>query len=232
MSFLNEAKAILSRVQAAELVLSEASDLKSGTLVVQASQTIASFWLPRHLVAFRRAYPGIDVRLSVGNTAQVVAAIGAGTAELGFVEGEVTDPVLVSRPVARDKMVVVVGAEHPWVGCRNLKTTDIAHAEWVLREQGSGTRSVFEQALGGLGVPVADLRVVMELPSNEAVRAAVEAGMGATALSASVAAPSIEAGLLFQVPIDLPDRLFYEVRHAERYHSRAAQALIDAITTR
>ena len=231
-SFLNEARAVLSRVQAAELVLSEASGLKTGTLAVQASQTIASFWLPRHLVAFRRAYPGIDVRLSVGNTAQVVAAVRAGTAELGFVEGDVTDPTLVSRPVARDQMVVVVGAGHPWAGRKSLKATDVADAEWVLREQGSGTRSVFEQALAGLGVAVASLRVVMELPSNEAVRAAVEAGMGATALSASVAAPSIEAGLLLQVPIDLPDRHFYELRHAERYHSRAAQALIDAITAR
>jgi DNA-binding transcriptional LysR family regulator len=104
-------------------------------------------------VAFRRAYPGIDVRLSVGNTAQVVAAIRTGAAELGFVEGEVSDPSLVTRPVARDQMVVVVGADHPWVGCKKLKTTEIADAEWVLREQGSGTRSVFEQALKGLGVP-------------------------------------------------------------------------------
>ena len=231
-SFLNEARAVLSRVQAAELVLSEASGLKTGTLAVQASQTIASFWLPRHLVAFRRAYPGIDVRLSVGNTAQVVAAVRAGTAELGFVEGEVTDPALVTRAVARDQMVVLVGAGHPWADRKNLKATELADADWVLREQGSGTRAVFEQALAGLGVPIASLRVVMELPSNEAVRAAVEAGMGATALSASVAAPSLEAGLLFQLPIDLPDRLFYELHHAERYHSRAAQALIDAITAR
>jgi DNA-binding transcriptional LysR family regulator len=232
MLFLNEARAVLSRVQAAELALSEASGLKSGTLAVQASQTIASFWLPRHLVAFRRTYPGIDVRLSVGNTAQVAAAIHAGTAELGFVEAEVVDPALVSRPVARDRMVVVVGANHPWVGRKNLKTAEIADSEWVLREQGSGTRSVFEQALAGFGVPISKLRVVMELPSNEAVRAAVEAGMGATAISASVAAASIEAGLLVKVPIDLPDRLFYELSHAERYHSRAAQALIGTITAR
>jgi DNA-binding transcriptional LysR family regulator len=230
--FLNEARAVLSRVQAAELALSEASGLKSGTLAVQASQTIASFWLPRHLVAFRRSYPGIDVRLSVGNTAQVAAAIHAGTAELGFVEAEVVDPALVSRPVARDRMVVVVGEGHSWIGRKKLKPAEILDSEWVLREQGSGTRSVFEQALAGFGVPIGSLRVVMELPSNEAVRAAVEAGMGATALSASVAAPSIEAGLLFQVPIDIPDRLFYELRHAERYHSRAAQALIGAITAR
>jgi DNA-binding transcriptional LysR family regulator len=228
--FLTEAKAILTRVEAAELALAEFSGLKSGTLSVKASQTIASFWLPRHLVAFRRAYPGIDVRLSIGNSAQVAAAIRAGTADLGFVEGEVLDPALVSRPIARDQMIVVVGPDHPWTSRQIVNAADIADTEWVLREQGSGTRSVFEQALAGLGVRLTDLRIAMELPSNEAVRAAVEAGMGATAISASVAAPSIEAGLLHAVPIKLPDRHFYELHHAERYRSRAAEALLELIS--
>jgi DNA-binding transcriptional LysR family regulator len=66
--FLPEARAVLARAEAAELVLSELVGLKRGALAVQASQTIASYWLPRHLVAFRRAYPGIDIRLGVGNT--------------------------------------------------------------------------------------------------------------------------------------------------------------------
>jgi DNA-binding transcriptional LysR family regulator len=99
--FLSEARAIFGRVEMAELALAELAGLKRGTLTVQASQTIASFWLPSHLVTFRRAYPHIDVRLSIGNTAQVAAAILAGASELGFVEGDVTDAALVSRPVAR-----------------------------------------------------------------------------------------------------------------------------------
>ena len=76
--FLTEARAVLARATAAELVLSELGELKRGTLLVQASQTIASYWLPRHLVAFRRAHPGVDVRLTIGNTTQVAAAIVAG----------------------------------------------------------------------------------------------------------------------------------------------------------
>ena len=65
----------------------------------------------------------------------------------------------------------------------------IADTEWVLREPGSGTRSAFEAAVASLAPACATLRIALELPSNEAVRAAVEAGLGATALSASVAAP-------------------------------------------
>ncbi len=173
-------------------MLSELGGLKRGTLSVQASQTIASYWLPRHLVAFRRAHPGIDIRLAIGNTAQVAAAVHEGTAELGFVEGRIDNPMLLRRRVARDQLVVVVGQEHPWAGRSQVQPEELAASDWVLREPGSGTRSAFEAALDGFGVPSGSLRVVLELPSNEAVRAAVEAGSGATALSASVAAPSIE----------------------------------------
>ncbi len=70
----------------------------------------------------------------------------------------------------------------------------------------------------------------MELPSNEAVRAAVEADMGAAVISASVAAPSLEAGLLACVPLALPERAFKVVRHRERYLSRSAEALLAMLT--
>ena len=227
--FLSEARAVLARAEAAELALAELGGLERGTLAVQASQTIASYWLPRHLVAFRRAYPRIEIRLAVGNTAQVAAAVHEGTAELGFVEGAVDDPALASTRVARDRLVLVVGPEHPWAGRDRVGVQELAQSEWVLREPGSGTRSVLEAALEGFGLAPGALAVALELPSNEAVRAAVEAGMGATVISASVAAPSLEAGLLHQVGLDLPDRAFHVLRHRERYRSRAADALLALI---
>ena len=227
--FLVEARAVLARAEAAELVLSELGGLKRGTLLVQASQTIASYWLPRHLVAFRRSHPGIDIRLTVGNTTQVAAAIHDGSAELGFVEGTVDDPALDSRVVARDQLVIVVGPDHPWATGAAVTPQRLAESDWVLREAGSGTRSVFQVALEGFGITLSSLRVVLDLPSNESVRAAVEAGMGATAISASAAAPSIEAGLLHAVALALPERDFHVLRHTERYRSRAADALLTII---
>lgn len=227
--FLAEARSVLARAEMAELALAELAGLKRGVLLVQASQTIASYWLPRHLVAFRRAHPGIDIRLAIGNTAQVAAAVQQGTTDLGFVEGMVDDPMLESIPVARDLLVVVVGAEHPWVARGHIRPADLTESEWVLREPGSGTRSVFEAALEGFGIAPGALRIALELPSNESVRSAVEAGMGATAISASVAAPSLEAGLLHRVEIALPERDFHVLRHRERHHSRAADALLDLI---
>ena len=200
-----------------------------GTLAIQSSQTIASYWLPRHLVAFRRAHPGIAIRLQIGNTAQVAAAIHAGTAELGFVEGEVGDPALAQTQVARDQLVIVVGPSHPWATAPCPSAADFAATEWVLREPGSGTRSAFEAALKGYGIAAATLPVALELPSNEAVRAAVEAGLGATALSASVAASSLEAGLLHRVAIRLPDRAFTVLCHTERPPGPAAEKLLQIL---
>jgi DNA-binding transcriptional LysR family regulator len=204
--------------------------LKRGTLSVEASQTIASHWLPRHLVAFRRAYPQIDIRLAMANTAQVITAVETRTTELGFVEGAVRSEQLTSTPVARDQVVVVVSPDHPWVEQTDLTPADILDGEWVLREPGSGTRSVFEDALVKFGVDPAALHIRLELPSNEAVRAAVEAGLGATVISASIAAPSIEAGLLHQVDFHIPAREFYVISHRERCRSRAAEALLEMVT--
>jgi len=100
--FLVEARAVLARAESAELVLSELGGLKRGALSVYASQTIASYWLPRHLVAFHRSYPGVAIRLSIGNTSQAAAAVRGGGADLGFVEGEVEElrtQLAAARPV-------------------------------------------------------------------------------------------------------------------------------------
>lgn len=227
--FLSEARAVLARARSAELMLVETGGLLRGSLAVQASQTVGSYWLPRHIVAFRRLHPGIDLRLEVGNTAQVAGAVCTGLAELGFVEGLVADPSLDSAVVARDQLVLVVGDGHPWVGQPALSRRDLAGADWVLRERGSGTRAALEAALERLGIASDALLRPLELPSNEAVRAAVEAGAGATVISASVAAPSLEAGLLHQVPLDLPTREFRVLFHRERHRSRAAEALLGLV---
>ncbi|GLR67198.1 LysR family transcriptional regulator [Acidocella aquatica] len=222
--FLGAARAVLAQADAAQALLEDLAGATRGRLHVQASHTIASYWLPRHLVAFRRAYPGIEIELTVGNTTQVARAVLEGIAEMGLVEGNVEAPSLLSRQVARDSMVLVVGPDHPWASVEKLEPAQLTQSEWVLREPGSGTRSEFEHALAGFGLNISNLRVALELPSNEAVRGAVEAGLGATALSASVAAPSLEAGLLRQVNLLLPERAFHLLRHKQRTPSRAGAA--------
>jgi DNA-binding transcriptional LysR family regulator len=156
--FLAEARAVLARAESAGLVLSELGDLKRGVLSVHASQTIAGYWLPRHLVAFRRSHPGVAIRLSIENTNQAAAVVRGGEADLGFDEGEVDDPALISETVARDQLVIVIGAEHSWGEAKGLGKMDLLDVDWVLREPGSGTRSGFEHALGALSLSLHELR--------------------------------------------------------------------------
>jgi DNA-binding transcriptional LysR family regulator len=224
--FLDEARAVLARAEVATLRLGDLGGLVRGTLRVHASQTIASYWLPRHLVAFRRAHPPVAIALSVGNTADVARAVRDGDSEVGLVEGGIDQPGLREEQVARDQLVVVVGRDHPWATLARIAQADLTDTDWVMREPGSGTRSEFEAALTGMGVAPASLRVALELPSNEAVRAAAEAGDYAAVMSASVAAPSLEAGLLHRVAFPLPTRAFRVVLHAQRTPSRSAAAFV------
>jgi DNA-binding transcriptional LysR family regulator len=226
---LEEARGILARAATARLKMSELGDVRRGTLHVHASQTIASYWLPRYLVTYRQRYPLVDVQMAIGNTDDVVRGLNDAAAELGFIEGTTEDPAIIAHQVARDQLVLVVSTEHPWAIRRDIAPADFPKSEWVIREIGSGTRAQFETALENHGLHLHDLTVALELPSNEAVRAAVESGLAATIISASVAAPSIEAGLLVHVPFALPERSFLVVRHKERSLSRSAEAMLKLI---
>jgi DNA-binding transcriptional LysR family regulator len=229
--FLIEARAVLARARAAAQVLTDLAGLKRGSLTIAASQTVANYWLPGRLQAFHVAHPGIDLQIAIANTEQVARAVHEGSADLGFVEGEVDDPLLAIGKTDGDSLVVVVGRKHPWFGRGRIAAKDLSTTGWVLREQGSGTRSMFEAALRKSGIKFSELRIALELPSNEAVRAAIEAGDCATAISDLVVAQSLAGKTLHRVRIDLPRRSFYVLRHKERYASQAERALLAAFKT-
>lgn len=222
--FLDEARAVLGRVASAELALSEFATLKRGTLRIVASQTIASYWLPARLAEFHRRHPLIGIELAIDNTDGAAAQVLNGRAELGFVEGSVNEPALAHWKVGEDRMVLV-GAQ-PVDG---VDETWVREANWIVREQGSGTRSSFEEVLRRRGIEPADLHIGMILPSNEAVRSAVEAGAGVAVLSELVVRRALAAGHLHDLELGLPARPFEALRHKERYRTKAADALIDLV---
>lgn len=224
--FLLEARSVLSRASAAERALADLSGLRRGRLGIRASQTIAGYWLPPRLVAFQALHPGVELDLGIGNTREVARAVADGTAELGFVEGEVSGLSLSLEEIGADRLVVLVRPSHPWASRKQLSAEDLMREPWVLREEGSGTRSTLVAGLAKAGVRLADLRVVLSLPSNEAVLAAAAAGGGATALSQSAAAAALAAGYLVRAPFAFSPRTYYLVRHRERFRSRAADAFV------
>ena len=165
------------------------------------------------------------------NTELVAAAASEGAIDLGFVEGQIEGATLAITKIEGDFLVIVVGLKHPWAKQRKITPRLLTKTSWILREPGSGTRSMFDAALGQLGIRFSDLTIKLQLPSNEAVRTAVENGDSATAISNLVVASSLAAGTLHQVQIDMPKRPFFLVRHKERYVSRAEKALLDLIET-
>lgn len=233
-AFLPEARAVLARAEAAGRLLDELAGLKRGSVRLFASQTIAAYWLPVRMADFARSHPGVDLHLSIGNTHQVVEAVLAGEAELGLIEGAEDAPRLERRRIGADQLIVVAAPGHPLAGRdQPLGAADLAALDWVLREPGSGTRSEFEAALPS-GMAASDLRTALVLPSNEAILTAVASGGGAgdglvTAISRLAARPLIEAGRLVRLPLDLPERPFYRLRHRERSASRAAEAFAAAL---
>jgi len=122
-----------------------------------------------------------------------------------------------------------VPKRHPWARRPPRSPEEIAAGPWVLREPGSGTRAIFEAALPRLGLAPGQLEVALEVPSNEAVRAAVEAGTGVTAISRLVVANALKAGTLAAVKLELPRRHFFVLRHRERYATKAAQAFVELV---
>lgn len=228
--FAGEARGILATVRSAETTLADLAGAPRGVLSVFASQTIASYWLPQHLVKFRQLYPQVDLRLEAGNTAQCVRAVNVGTVDLGFIEGAIDDPHVSVELVARDRLVIVVGQDHPWAVKTPGSLQELCELQWVLREIGSGTRSSFEEAMRIRGIPASGLRVAIELPSNEGVCAAVAAGPFATAVSESVAQAGVNAGRLVIVPLDLPSREFNLIRQRQRHQSRAGKAFVEMIS--
>jgi DNA-binding transcriptional LysR family regulator len=230
---LDEARDLVNRAEAVKLAMREFTGLARGRLAIKASQTIASHFLPSRLVDFHQAHPGVALVVSIGNSTEVVEAIIRGDIELGFVEGPEEEfgdhPRLAVEMIARDDLVMVASAQHPWATRNKLTVDDLTAGKWVLREDGSGTRAAFVKALAALGVPDENLNIAIELPSNEAVLSAVLAGAGATILSALVCADAIRAGALKHLPVSLAPRAFYGVQHAERYRSRAVSALLEIL---
>lgn len=228
-TFLAEARGVLARAATAEKALQDLSGMKRGTLSIFASQTIINYWLPPYLATFHQRYPDIKLRLSAGNTQQVAIATHEGAAHIGFVEGAIDDPHLSVRSIEGDRLIIVVAPTHALASKPKLELSDLLSTRWVLREEGSGTRTEFEGTLKSLSMTLADLDVALELPSNEAVCAAVEAGVGATAISNLVAESALRSGKLVSPDFPLPLRCFHVLHHKERYVSQAELAFLELV---
>lgn len=228
--FLREARAVLDRAAMARSVLQDLAGFPAGPVAIAASQTIATYWLPRRLAAFHAANPQVRLNVVIRNTHEVESAVVDGEVNVGLVEGPTLHPALIRQQIDHDQVVLVVAAGCPPLPVDAEGRLELRAVNWVIREPGSGTRRGLEDLAVHEGLSLDDLNIFLVLPSNEAVREAVEAGAGATIISRHVVASAIAAGRLTEIPIELPRREYALVRHRDRHATLAQQALVAHLT--
>jgi len=215
--FLPEARAVLARAHEAEALVRDVAGALRGSLHICASQTVGNFWLPPRLARFQAAYPGLALHVEHLNTERAAAKVLAHQADIAVVEGPVDDPRLSLTPLPGDRMLLVL----PNTATPPSTPEDWAAMRFVVREPGSGTRALLAAHLAGMGLRLDAHNVALELPSNEAVRGAVEAGAGASLLSELVVQRALRGGDVQGVDIGLSPRPFHALRLRERSGTRA-----------
>jgi DNA-binding transcriptional LysR family regulator len=229
-TFLREARAVLDRAAVARSVLEDLAGCPSGPMALAASQTIATYWLPRRLAAFHAAHPRVRLSVMIRNTREVESAVAEGEVAIGLVEGPTQHPALIRTHLDEDQMVLVTAAGRQALPVAACGRVDLRALNWVIRESGSGTRHALEELAAREDLALEDLNIFLVLPGNEAVREAVEAGAGATIISRHVVASAIAAGTLIEIPIELPQREYALVRHRDRHATLAQKALVAHLT--
>ena len=210
----------------AEAVLELARDLERGLesrtvehrLRVGATLTIGNYVAVPLVARFMREHPTIGLTLEVANTTQIARQVANFELDVGLIEGDVDQPDLETTSWRDDQLVVFCGAHHPLARKRALTDADLLSAPWIVREPGSGTRQAFDRAMRGL---LPQLRVALTLGQTEAIKRAVEAGLGLGCVSRIALEDAFERGTLKPCRVPHRDfrRQFYFLQHKRKQRS-------------
>ena len=186
-------------LQQAERAIAAMGGEFAGQLALGASTTIAQYVLPRMLGEFLTEHPRVQPSLISGNTERIVAAAAQHEIGLGFIEGPSRSRDVKSEPFLVDELVLIVPASHEWAERAHISAEELKSVPLLMRERGSGTRHVVEMALERHRLKLSRLKFAMELDSTEAIKSAVEAGLGAGFVSKWAIAKDLRAGASFRI---------------------------------
>jgi len=213
----------LEQAQALEQVL--AGDHGFGTLQIGATLTVGNYLATLIVADFLQQHPASHVRLHVENTAHIVDAVADFSFDLGLIEGNCQHPDLVVEPWVEDELAVFCAPHHPLAGQKNVSMTTLLAQEWIIRERGSGTREAFEHAFGD---QLSQLKVRLELEHTEAIKRAVEFGLGIGCISRLALREAFQRGSL--VPVETRAlnlrRHFHFIWHRQKFQTAGMQAFI------
>jgi LysR family transcriptional regulator, low CO2-responsive transcriptional regulator len=206
----------------------------AGELSLAASSIPGEHLLPALLSLFGQKHRHIRVRATVSDSMGVIAQVERGEVSLGLVGRKTDSQHLEFRYLARDRMVLVVPPGHALSGRKKVSVRQLARYPLILREVGSGLRHCFEKSLDKAGLSLADLRVVLELGSNEAIKEALLRGVGIAILSTYAVQKELRAGQLHALQVSglHCDRDMYVVQDRRRVLSFPARLFLLFLETR
>jgi DNA-binding transcriptional LysR family regulator len=200
----------------------------SGVLILGASTTIAEYMLPVLLGDFKAKHPEVTIRLKVANTDGIVAQVENNEIDLGVVEAPVNNKNLIVEECRTDHLVLIVPPGHELAKEKSVSIEKIVEYPFICREEGSGTREVMIESMHTAGINPSDLRIAMELGSLEAIKGAVETGMGVSILSKATLIKELKLGTLVAVDTIPPiNRPFSFVHQKQKFKARAMDELLN-----
>ncbi|MBI5042481.1 MAG: LysR family transcriptional regulator [Nitrospirae bacterium] len=190
------AKDILNLYSTVEKEINSLTGLSKGNLQVGASSTIGNYLLPTVIIAFKKKYPKIDVNLFVSNTKGIAELLNAGRIDIGLVEGDVPKQSFEVETLLEDELVLIMPPDHLWVKRKNISVSELLTQPVIMREDGSGTRQMIEKHLMANKISPNNLKMPLVLGSTEAIKTAVEHGMGVSILSNWTVKKEVQFGTL------------------------------------
>jgi len=205
----------------------------SGALTIGASTTIAEYMLPTLLGKFKAKYPEINIRLKVSNSEGIVSMVEHNVIDLGVVEASVSNKNLIVEVCHDDELVVVAPPTHELAKRPGaVKAKELEKYPFICREEGSGTREVIMEYLDDNDIAQTEMNYCLELGSPEALKGAVEAGMGISILSRSTIAKELKLRTLKEIQLDPPlSRPFSFVRQRQKFRVRVMEELLEFAKT-
>ncbi len=218
----------------AESVLGQVADIEAylaghqlAPLRIAATLTIGNYLATLIVAEYMRRHPAAEIGLHVANTDAVVAGLLDFSCDLALIEGDISDPNLIVEPWLTDELVIFCAPDHPMATATAIDDQQLAAASWILRERGSGTRSLFDRVVARR---LGNIRPRLELEHTEAIKRAVESGLGIGCLSRLTLRDAFRRGSLCEIPTPQFDlgRQFYFARRRQG-HENAAQRSFRAI---
>ncbi|MDF3030473.1 MAG: LysR family transcriptional regulator [Moraxellaceae bacterium] len=196
-----------------------------GPLRIGASLTIGNYMMPGLIGSFMKACPGAQLTLEVANTKHIVEALEQFHIDLGFIEGFCHEPALEVLPWCHDELVVFAAPSHPLAQKKKVTETDLANADWILREPGSGTREVFDNAVLGR---IHRINLLLEFGHTEAIKHAVASGIGIGCASRRTLEDAFRTGSV--VPLATPfldlKRELYVLIHRQKFRTQGLERFL------